>query len=135
MILDELATHLQSAGVGTISSTLFKGSLPLDGAGTPDAVVALLEVPGLPPVRTLASPPSRYEQPVVQVVVRGAQHGYAAARQQAQLAWEALDGLSNTTLSGVRYLWIACLQSPFLLRIDQFDRPVLVFTVRCARSL
>jgi hypothetical protein len=130
VLLDELGTYLQTQGLGTVGTTLFKGHVPLQG---PDALLALLEVPGMPAVRSHDTPVARYEQPVVQVLVRGAPHDYQAARETAQTAWEALDGLSNVTLSDVEYLWMQALQSPFWLRTDDYHRPVLVFSVRCAR--
>jgi hypothetical protein len=134
VILDELATLLQTAGVGTISTTLFKGQVPLDSPATvATPLVALLEIPGLPPLR--AHDGQRIGQPVIQIVSRGAPHGYAQARAKAQQAWDALDGVTNTTLSGVAYLQIQALQEPFLLKIDDSHRPFLVFSVRCMRAL
>jgi Bacteriophage minor capsid protein len=134
MLLDELATYLQTAGVGTLSTTLFKGQLPMDVPATVEtALVALLEIPGLPPVRSHDA--QRFEQPVVQVVSRGIPYGYEGARDQAQLAWEALDAVSNQVLSGTGYLRIEALQSPYLLKIDDMHRPFIVFSVRCQRAL
>jgi hypothetical protein len=135
MLLDELASLLQTAGVGTIGSSLFKGQIPLDTPTTVEtALVALVEIPGLPPLRTHDTPPSRIGQPVVQVVSRGAPYGYVAARQKAQDAWLALDGVRNQTLSGTDYLFIQALHDPFLLKIDDLHRPYLVFSARCQRA-
>lgn len=135
MLLDELGVFLQTAGIGTVGVTLFKGTMPLDTPATVETpLVALLEVPGLPPQRSHDTPPSRVEQPVIQVVSRGAPYGYAAARATAQAAWDALDGVANQTLSGTAYLMIQALQSPFLLRIDDMHRPTITFTVRCQRA-
>lgn len=135
-LLDELASYLQAEGLGTVGTTIYKGSFPLDTATTLDRpVLALVEVPGFPPMRSHDSPPSRYEQPVVQVASRGASYGYEAARVQADAAWQALDGLANQVLSGTAYLTVQALQSPFLLKWDEAHRPVLVFNVRCQRAL
>jgi Bacteriophage minor capsid protein len=134
MILDEVATLLQMAGVGTVGTTLFKGTIPLDTPATVETpLLALLEVPGLPPLRTHDG--QRIGQNVLQVVSRGRAHGYEAARQQAQLAWLALDGVVNATVSGVVYLMIQALQDPFLLKIDDMHRPFVVFTIRCQRAV
>jgi hypothetical protein len=130
MLLDELATYLQTTGVGVVGTTIFKGTIPLAG---PDALLALVEVPGMAPV--LTHDHTRYEQPVIQCVIRGAPHAYETARVTAQAAWAALDGVSNEALSGVDYLWITALQSVWYLRTDAFHRPHLVFTVRVARAL
>ena len=135
MLLDEIASLLQTAGIGTLGSSLFKGQIPLDTPTTVEtALVALLEIPGLPPLRSHDSPPSRIGQPVVQVVSRGAPYGYVAARQKAHEAWMALDGVCNQTLSGTEYLFIQALQDPFLLKIDEMHRPYLVFSARCQRA-
>jgi hypothetical protein len=129
-VLDELASYLQAEGLGTVGTSIFKGSIPLNG---PDTLVALIEIPGFPP--THAHDATRYEQPVLQVAVRGSAHGYATARQQAQDAWNVLDGVHNVVLSGTAYLWLQALQSPYWLKSDDFHRPVFVFSVRCARAL
>ena len=134
-LLQELATYLQAAGLGTVSSTLFMGALPLDdpATGGQDACIAVIPVPGLPPVH--AHDGTRYEQPVVQILTRGVPHHFAAAWDAAMTAWEVLDGVSNQALSGVNYLWIQALQSPWRLRIDDYHRSHIVFNVRCARVL
>jgi Bacteriophage minor capsid protein len=135
MLLDELASFLQAQGVGAVGNTLFKGGFPLDALENTAPMLALIEVPGLPPVRSHDTPVARYEQPVVQVATRGAPYGYPAARAAAQAAWEALDGVQNASLSGTFYLWLQALQSPYWLRTDDFQRPVILFNLRCARAL
>jgi Bacteriophage minor capsid protein len=135
MLLDELGTFLQTAGIGTVGVTLFKGTMPLDTPSTVETpMVALREVPGLPALRSHDNPPSRIRQPVIQVESRGAPYGYAAARATAEAIWEALDGVANQTLSGTTYLMIQALQDPFLLKIDDMHRPTITFTVRCQRA-
>ena len=138
MILDDLATVLQTAGVGTIGVSLFKGGVPLDNplTGVQDTLVALIEVPGLPPVHVHTMQAATYEQPVVQIVTRGIPYGYAAARTLAQKAFNALDGLANAEHSdGTVYLWVQALQSPFFLRWDELARPLIGFNIRCAKSI
>lgn len=137
MILEELATLLQTAGIGTSGATLFKHALPAEGPVAANAApqVALIEIGGMAPVRTLDMPPNRYERPVVSVVIRGAPHGYQAARQKAQDAWDVLDGIANETLSGARYLWIQAMRSPYWVRDDDLFRPILIFDIQCARAL
>jgi hypothetical protein len=135
MLLEDLGTFLQSNGLGTLAISLFLGSVPMDDPRhpTPDELIALIEVPGLPPVRTHDT--ARYEQPMVQVLTRGEPHGYAAARHQAEDAWLLLDGLGNQALSGTFYLWIVAMQSPYFLHTDARNRPVILFNIRCAKAL
>jgi hypothetical protein len=137
MLLDELGTYLQAQGIGTLGTTLFLGGLPQDSPNiaVQDACVALIEIPGLPPSHVHTQQQASYEQPVVQIICRGAPYGYPAARTRAQQAWKALDGLSNVVLQGETYLWVLAMQSPFLLRVDEMARPILVFNIRCAKGL
>ena len=133
MLLDELGLYLHNAGIGALGTTLVRGPLPLETPGSPDALTALIEVPGMAPTRSHDG--TTYEQPVVQVLTRGNPHAYEATRMQAQQAWDALDGLSNQVLSGVLYLWIQALQSPWWLKTDDSWRPCIVFSIRVARAL
>lgn len=136
MFLDDIAAYLQGEGIGTIGTTLFKGSIPEDAplVAVHDALVALMETPGLPSSHVHTRAQASFEQPTLQVVIRGAPYGYPAARQKAQDAFEALDGVANVVLGTGAYLWILALQSPFWLRTDELQRPYFVFNVRCARG-
>jgi hypothetical protein len=137
MVLDDLGTLLQTAGLGTLGTSLFLGSVPMDAplVTIQDALVALIEIPGLPPIHIHNEDAPQIEQPVVQVVTRGQPYGYAAARLQAHAAFVVLDSVHNQTLSGTFYLWIQAIKSPYILRVDDLHRPVLVFDVRCAKAL
>jgi hypothetical protein len=135
VLLDEVANYLQAEGIGIIGQTLFMGSMPQDepGTGSQDAVMAVIEIPGQGP--RVAHDNTRYELPHLQIATRGAPYGYQAARQKAQDAWDALEGLANTPLSGTTYLLIEALQSPYFLRTDDLNRPHVIFNCRCARAL
>lgn len=137
MILDDLGTLLQTAGLGTLGQTIFLGSMPLDAPGTttPDAIMALLETPGPGPLLVHDDVLPSIEQPIVQVRVRDAPYAYQAARLRAQQAWQVLSAVHNEALSGTEYLSILPLQSPFPLDTDDFARPHLIFHVRCAKAL
>lgn len=136
-VLDDLGTYLQTAGVGILGTTLFKGRLPLDAPNVlvQDSAMALIEVPGLPADRVHDGPVANIEQPMIQVVSRGLPHDYMDARTRAEAAYLALDGLTNIVLSGTKYLWIFAQQAPFVLRqADDLGRPLIVFNVRAAKS-
>jgi hypothetical protein len=135
MILDEIGAFLEAEGVGIIGQTLFLGSMPQDepGTGSQDAVMAVIEIPGQ--TRVAMHDLAKYERPYLQIATRGAPYGYPAARLKAQEAWDALDGVANTALSGATYLLIEALQSPYFLRTDDLNRPYLIFNCRCARAL
>ncbi len=135
MILDEIASLLEAEGIGQLGVTLFKGSIPQDAPSVTiqDACTAVIEIPGQP--RSAAHDGTKYELPYLQVATRGLPYGYPAARQKAQDAWDVLDGVANQVLSGTTYLLIEALQSPYFLRTDDFQRPILIFNIRCSRAL
>jgi len=135
MVLDEIGAFLEAEGVGIIGQTLFLGSMPQDepGAGSQDAVMAVIEIPGQGPRK--AHDQTLYELPYLQIATRGSPYGYQAARQKAQDAWDALDGVANMALSGTTYLLIEALQSPYFLRSDDMSRPHIIFNCRCTRAL
>jgi hypothetical protein len=136
MILDDLGLYLQTAGLGTLGTTLFLGTLPLDAPNitTADAITALVETPGFPPVYIHdVVPPSR-EQPVVQILTRGSPYDYAGARTWAQDIFMALGSIHNQVLSGTLYLSCLPLQSVFKLRDDDFARPIMTVQFRVDKA-
>ena len=136
-LLDDLGTYLQTQAVGTLQTPLFKGGLPMDSPLAPvhDAIMALVETAGLPPVHIHNQQSASWERPAVQVIVRGNAYDYQEARTRAQAAFDALDGLANITLGATYYLSIQALQSPFFLRSDEAGRPVIVFNCLIAKAV
>ena len=137
-LLDEVGLLLQTAGLGTLGTTIIKSSVPLDEPMSPafeDALIALLEVPGYPALDILNTPDDTVEQPVVQVVIRGAPYEYEAARAWAQQVYLTLRRVQNQLLSGTFYLFMQPLQPPFALPVDALQRPHIVFRVRCQKAL
>lgn len=118
MLLPELATYLQSAGIGTLGTDLFYGRVP----ASPDVCTVLMEYGGLPIEPDLGTPTIRLEFPRVQVLTRGLKDDYDTPRLKAQAVLVALTAIVNQSLSGVAYKVAAALQSPFFLRRDQNDR-------------
>lgn len=122
-LLEEIGDYLSTGGVGTVGTDLFLGYLP----EAPDAVVAVYETGGLPPVRAMRSAPGQpvVVRPRVQVLARAAEHDYAAARSKVGRAYDLLEGLGDRTLGGVRYLWVGAVQEPFLMGRDSQGRVML----------
>ena len=116
MVLDEIGAFLAAGGIGTVGTTIFLGSSP----DTPDACVTVYEYGGLPPEHTLGTD-NVIERPRVQVVARGALNDYAAARSKAKDIFNVMKG-GLQTLSGIRYLRIEPVDSPFVLRLDETTR-------------
>ena len=139
MILDDLGLYLQAQGLGTRGSTIFEGRIPPEppGSGIVDQILVLFSVPGLGVLHVHDDAGAGVEQPVVQVRLRGsaAQGGYAAMWSKATQAFLALDSVRNQVLNGTFYQSILALQSPFGFPEDQYERPYVLFNVRCAKAL
>lgn len=99
-----------------------------------DAITALVETPGFPAeyVHDVAGVGS--EQPVIQILTRGAPYDYASARAWAQDIYLSLGQIRNQTLSGTYYFWVMPIQSVFYLRQDDFSRPIMSVQFRCRKA-
>src|ERR1043166_7924080 len=116
MVLDDLGIYLQTQGLGTLGTNIFKGRIPQDapGTGVPDELIALFPVPGLPPEHTHDIVGPAVEQPMVQVRIRGGTTAGsdASAWTKAQQAFVALDSVRNQVINGVFYRQIMAMSSP-----------------------
>jgi len=123
VLLDELADYLSTGGLGTLGTDLFLSRL----YEAPDFQTVLYETSSMAPTRAMRGSAGQavVENAGLQIVVRGAQDDYAAARLRANDIWRRLDGAGDLTLNGVRYLWIASRQSPFLMMRDANGRPLV----------
>lgn len=128
MILEDLAAHLEGLSLASRPSQGGAGDLFLSRLPeTPDAAVALYQTAGGPPeyAQEIAGP--TVERPHVQVVVRAV--AYSAAASRARAIFDALAAVLNATLGSTRVLKLTPLQSPFLLRRDEKDRPHVAFNL------
>jgi hypothetical protein len=106
MLLDDVAAYLQSKGVGTVNTDLFKGYLP----DQPDNLVALFEYAGDPTELTMGDDDPTLECPGLQV--RVCNKSYPTGRAKIGAVVDALHGLAESVLGGKRYLLIRANQSP-----------------------
>lgn len=127
--LDELATRLQSAGVGVVGATLFKGRRP----PAPDACVTINEYYSNAPEFILASSVPNAERPQVQVMARGTD--YEATMAKAKAAWSSLAAVANMTLSGTFYRHILVNGSPAHIGNDENDRFLIGFNVTVEKDV
>ena len=112
MLLDEVGTYLAAQSASTpFNTTLTRGSNLWEGdlAPSPEAGVALFEYPGIAPELTMGAETVRIEYPRLQVLVRHSV--FATGRTLMEQIRAALMRVGNESLSSVRYLTIAPLQS------------------------
>lgn len=127
MFLDEIATRLVAQGVGTLGTNIFASSAAVipEGLGP---FLTVIETGGSGPTRIQNQSGAATQRPTAQIAVRA--KDYATARLMAKNAYDALDGLFNTTLSGTFYVSITARQEPTDLQgPDGAGRVVVVFNI------
>jgi hypothetical protein len=114
-----------------VRTDVFLGFLPKEI--TADCVT-VYEYKGLPSIHASSNLPGKAlaEQPRIQVVARS--ESYKLARKKANDCMLVLDGLSETTINGTRYLYIHALEPPFPMR-DKSDRFLLGCNYQVVKEL
>lgn len=126
--MDDLGVRLTAEGVtSNPAAVITKGSkavIPPVGSG---AIISIRETGGTGPTRIQNKKSANTKRPSAQIVVRA--DSYPVARNKAAQAYDALDGVFNTTINGVRYLRIVALQEPTDIGLDDVGRPQVAFNV------
>lgn len=116
MLADDIATYLQTAGIGTVGSSIFIGQMP----DAPTNCIALYQYGGEPPLVV-----GGIENPRLTVRVRNAT--YLNGQNKARDVLKALHTLNEQTISAHRYLYIRAAGSIAQLGRDHEGRSL--FTV------
>ena len=136
-LLQEIGTELDYKGIASTSGAdgwlLVKSMLP-DSSALQDKIVALIETPGEPPDAY-----TEVDKPHFQVLVRGdpittVSSAYEEASAKAKEIKRDLHRIGPATLRGRYFPAMWAIQDPFLLEVDQNDRPTFVMNVRAFRS-
>ena len=128
-ILDVIGSALQTAGVGTLGSTIFLSRSP----ASPDAVVTIYETgAGYPLYTQWNTSGAALIVANIQVVARATREDYQAARSKITDAIAALEALSNSTISGIVILRVEQVGTPSPLGLDDNDRPRVAMTFAVA---
>jgi hypothetical protein len=116
-LLDDIASLISGAGLGTEAIDIFKGRLPEN----PDHLIALTDYAGRTGRWTHDGDVSRY--PRVQVITRDKDP--KLVRQWASDIRDLLDGMTNLDVGSSHYLRIDALSDPFPLSYDASARTVI----------
>ncbi len=137
MILDAVATYLvtnTTLTVGGTSGTLAKAVM---SDSQPDTIAVLYEQGGGPSEYSFSTSTGTvavvYEQPNLQCLSRSV--SYQTARTAAQTVYTALNGLGDTTMSGVRFLSVEAIQPPFSVGRDKQDRYLVSVNFRVKKEV
>ena len=113
-----IATYLASLGYGTTGSTIFVNIKP----ATPDNLIAVFGYAGQAP--DYVHDTSLNARPGIQVWVRDT--SAATARTTIENIFNSLDGIANTSLSGLVFEGIFANQSPAYMGKDENRRTEFV---------
>jgi hypothetical protein len=131
MFLDEIKDRLVAQGVGTYGSNIFLGSRAVIPEGD-GPYISLTETGGTAPTRIHNVPGAHTQRPTAQVLVRAS--SYLVARTKAKAAYAALDGVFNTTISGVFYQKITARQEPTDIGLDGENRVMVAFNIEAEKQ-
>ena len=129
MVEDELATYLQTEGLGTCGTNIFYGNLD----DTPDAQICIRKYGGL------ANEPNndgtvRLEYPRVMVTVRGVRDDYDGPNTLIQKVVRSLTKIGNQTVSGVFYQAALIVTPAYPLGRDENSRNVFNCNVQVIKA-
>ena len=121
MILDDVATYLESNSTRLNRSNLTRGFMPEN----PSTVATVFETGGYTPIHfySTGTQTRAYERPGLMIHTRSTDQ--QTARTFAEVVFTILDGVHDRglpTTTGTHYVEIGAVQSPFLVGRDQNDR-------------
>jgi len=123
-LLNEIGAYLQGLNLGTIGVNLYYHRL--GDAGVPAFATCLFQRPGRAGIVTMEAVGVAYEQPDLNVLVRGGSQQYATVMQRAQDIHDALSEVSNVFLSGTWYVAIDPVAPPEDQGVDYHNRPLVL---------
>ena len=127
----DLITRLVAQGVGTFPGSLFQGSKAVIPAGA-GPFITVSELGGVAPTRKQNQTAAATQRPTAQVLVRALTE--PAARAKAWDAYQALDGIFNTTIGTTFYLRIVARQEPTDMGLDGAGRIQFVFNLEAEKQ-
>lgn len=109
---------LVTAGIGTFASTTGWSISISRAPDSPNQMVSIIWIGGPAP-----NPKFLFDQPSIQVMVRGAPEDYLATEAKAQDVKDALLGLPAQTINGTPYVGIWALGDTQFVGYDESERP------------
>lgn len=125
-MLEAVADKLNSASVAVTGTNLFIGIMP----NSPSLCLAVYEYAGTQPLEVMQDDTATLERPSIQVISRGDRNDYPSARTLMKNARDALTGVVDETISGVRFLRINQISSINAVGLDDNDRPLFTLSLQ-----
>jgi hypothetical protein len=122
----DIATQLQTAGVGTVGTNIFRGGLRVPSATIPHACVFVLPQGGIGPEPLVDGGARDYTRPNVQVLIRGNVGAYITTQTTAE---SVITALHKSTISGY-FQVLARTPQPLYLGLDDTEHPMFSVNVQ-----
>jgi len=123
----DIATRLQTAGVGTVGTDVFRGGMRPPSTVIPHAAIFVRPTGGIGPQPFLDAGSSDFLRSVVQIMVRGDVGSYVTTYNKAQ---SCLDAVQKCTISGYFQI-LARNPQPLYLGLDDTEHPLFSINVEC----
>lgn len=116
MFLDDVGSKVVGATSLVLDTDLFLGRMPEE----PTAALAIIETPGLPPVRTMGGG-IQLEIQGFQVIARNTADAYDTARTALNEVYQLLAGTTQETINSVIYHQFEALSGMYSIGPDDED--------------
>jgi hypothetical protein len=121
----DIATKLQTAGVGTVGTNIFRGGLRVPSSLIPHAALFVLPQGGGGPEPLVDGGARDYTRPTVQVLIRGNVGTFLTTQTTAE---SVLNALHKSTISGY-FQVLARTPQPLYLGLDDTEHPMFSVNV------
>jgi hypothetical protein len=121
----DIATRLQTAGVGTVGTDIFRGGIRIPSSNIPHAAIFVLPSGGGGPDPLINAGATDFTRPTVQMLIRGNVGAYITTQTTAQAA---LDAVHKSTISGY-FQVLARTPQPLYLGLDDTEHPTFSVNV------
>lgn len=121
----DIAAKLQTAGVGTVGTNIFRGGTRVPSALIPEACIFVVPRGGIGPTPMVDGGSQDYSRPNVQVIIRGNVGTYVTTQTTAT---SVLTALHKSTISGY-FQVLARTPEPLYVGLDDTEHPVFSVNV------
>lgn len=125
----DVATRLQTAGVGTVGTDIFTSGMRPPSDQIPHAALFVIPTGGTGPEPLLDAGAKDYFRPTVQIMIRGDVGAYITTRTKAK---SALDAVHKATVSDY-FQVLARTPQPLYLGLDDTEHPLFSVNVELFR--
>lgn len=122
---NDIAARLQTAGVGTVGTNIFRGGMRPVSAQIPHASIFVLPTGGVGPTPFLDAGSTDFYRPTVQILIRGNVGSYITTFNTAK---SCITAVHKSTIAGY-FQVLARTPDPLYLGLDDTEHPMFSVNV------